>query len=110
LAGNKGIDNWRGRPAGWNPSNTGPKPPSPLPQNYNPNGINNMPGKTMPVSSGASVGSRIAAALIDALGAPGGMARMPLLLLPPGVSECAADPTRCVKPDFDPNCPNPNET
>ncbi|HID70794.1 MAG TPA: hypothetical protein EYP35_10165 [Desulfobacterales bacterium] len=69
-----------------------------------------MPGKTMPVSSGASVGSRIAAALIDALGAPGGMARMPLLLLPPGVSECAADPTRCVKPDFDPNCPNPNET
>ncbi|MCL7489109.1 MAG: DUF6531 domain-containing protein, partial [Desulfobulbaceae bacterium] len=60
LAG-RGINydpNWRGRPSGWNPADAGPKPPSPLPQNYNPNGINNLPGKPMPISPNGSRGAR----------------------------------------------------
>lgn len=51
--------NWRGRPKPWTPNDTGPRPPSPLPKNYNPNGINNLPGKEIPISPNASRGARL---------------------------------------------------
>ncbi len=71
LAG-KGLNydpNWKGRPKPWNPADKGPKPSDPMPSNWKPKGINNLPGQAVEYSTPSSKKENTATGILRCIGA-----------------------------------------